>query len=414
MKRLTKKQIFDIFALILMQVYCLFPWISSENGRINIFTYLYTGLKNKDHITLFFSSFLKYGIDSQTLTESISNELEVTAEAIAYNFWIAALIVAGIQLLSFLHIFLSIKRQKNAVYCRYAETVSLLLLSGTTGNIIQIRLLYDFTEPQMEISLNYTPWTVGFYFVLFLLAKVLLLAAGWVIGEQENAARLLESAKKAAYLRQQNAMKNYILNLERMVDEMKAFQHDYKNILSTMSGYIRENQMDNLRDFFYEKIQSAAGNSGMQTEAWQSLRHISPIELKGFLYEKMLLIMERRIYVRVDISEDLNVEYKDLEDLIRILGIYIDNAIEESEKSDEGKIGIIIARTNAGILFRIENSLFHEPAVSRLGERGYSTKGEGRGMGLYWAEERLKSHEDMFHEMTFADGKFIQSLEILF
>lgn len=414
MKQLTKTQIFDIFAVILTLTCCLFPWIPSEGGRINIFTYLYTGLKNKEHLALFCSSFLKYSGELSKSVEIHGKELEVTVGAIADCFWTAAFITAGIQFSAFMYAFLSIRGQKKAVYFRYTEIGLLLFLAGTTGNIIQGKIIYSATTtPGIEINPDLIPWTVSSYFILFLLAKIVLLVMEWLIKEQQDAVRLLEDEKKAAQLHRQNIMENYIRNLERMVDEMRAFQHDYKNIMSTMSGYIRENQMDKLQDFFREKIQSAAENNEIQAKAWQSLRHISPMELKGFLYEKMMLIMARRICVRVDISEDLDVKYKDMEDLIRILGIFLDNAIEEAEKSDDGRIGIVIARTNAGILFRIENSLFHKPVMGRLGERDYSTKGAGRGMGLYWAEEILRRHRDMFHEMNTGDGKFIQSLEII-
>lgn len=60
--------------------------------------------------------------------------------------------------------------------------------------------------------------------------------------------------KQKTMLHQQELLENYVENLEKMLEETRAFRHDYKNILSTMSGYIRENEMEELRTFFYKKI----------------------------------------------------------------------------------------------------------------------------------------------------------------
>jgi sensor histidine kinase YesM len=218
--------------------------------------------------------------------------------------------------------------------------------------------------------------------------------------------------KRKAELHQQKLLENYVVNLEQMLEDMRAFKHDYKNILSTMAGYIRENKIDELRDCFYKTTELPLGDTKMQTIAWKYLRDIKPMELKGFLYEKMLLILTRDIRIQVSISEDLEFKYNDMETVIRILGIFIDNAIEEAEKLTDGWVGIVITKTKVGVLFRIENNYAEKPELSLLEKKGYSTKGKNRGMGLYWVHEKLLSHEDMFHELQITDEKVSQILEI--
>lgn len=218
--------------------------------------------------------------------------------------------------------------------------------------------------------------------------------------------------KGKAQLHQQQILENYVGNLESMVDEMRAFKHDYKNILSTMTGYIREGQIEELKKFFYEKTQLPEGNSESRGEAWKYLKDIEPMGMKGFLYEKFLLVMARDIEIKVDISHNLNVRYDAMENLVRVLGIFIDNAIEASEVLENGMIGIVIAKTEKGVLFRIENNYKEEPNLSMITQNGYSTKGSGRGLGLYWAEKIISEHTDMFHETKLSEGRFIQILEV--
>ncbi len=218
--------------------------------------------------------------------------------------------------------------------------------------------------------------------------------------------------KRKAQLHQQQILENYVGNLESMVDEMRAFKHDYKNILSTMAGYIRESQIEELKKFFYEKTQLPRGNSESRGEAWKYLKDVKPMELKGFLYEKLLLVMARDIEIKVDISHNLNVGYEAMEDLVRVLGIFIDNAIEATEILENGMMDIVIAKTENGVLFRIGNNYKEEPNLSMITQNGYSTKGSGRGMGLYWAEKIIREHKDMFHETEFSEEWFVQILEV--
>ncbi len=218
--------------------------------------------------------------------------------------------------------------------------------------------------------------------------------------------------KRKAQLHQQQILENYVGNLESMVDEMRAFKHDYKNILSTMAGYLRESQIEELRKFFYEKTQLPRGNSESRGEAWKYLKDIEPMELKGFLYEKFLLAMARDIEIKVDISHNLNVRYEAMEDLVRVLGIFIDNAIEATEILKNGMMDIIIAKTENGVLFCIKNNYEEEPNLSMITQNGYSTKGSGRGMGLYWAEKIIREHRDMFHETGLSEQCFVQTLEV--
>ena len=47
---------------------------------------------------------------------------------------------------------------------------------------------------------------------------------------------------------------NILLKIESINNEMRKFRHDYVNILSTMSEFIREDDMPGLRQYFNEQI----------------------------------------------------------------------------------------------------------------------------------------------------------------
>lgn len=274
-------------------------------------------------------------------------------------------------------------------------------------NII-VYLLMFLTNITVGEKVGYSLNILMFNSFLFF---VCLIATTWVL---LNVAKGIEAEEKQkAMLHQQEVLESYVDNLERMLEETRAFRHDYKNILSTMSGYICENKMEELREFFNQKISLSEGKTEMQSVAWGSLQNIKPMEIKGFLYEKLLLAFAKNIEVQTDITGNLTIDYEGMEDLIRILGVFLDNAIEETEDMDEGEIRICIGETAKGIGFRVENNYKCQPTLSLMTQKGYSTKGDGRGNGLYWAEQILEKHTDMFHDLKIEEQRVIQTLEII-
>lgn len=219
--------------------------------------------------------------------------------------------------------------------------------------------------------------------------------------------------QKKAELKQKEVLEHYIDSLEEMVKKMRSFRHDYKNILSSMSGYIRENKMEELKQYFDEKIKNFSSDTEVQMEAWKCLKNIQPMELKGFLYEKLLLALARGVKIQVYMMDSMKIQYAYMEDLIRMLGILIDNAIEASEQIPSGYVAIEIAKTDQAISFSVKNNYLQEPDFMKMGKEQYTTKGKGRGNGLCWVEETIEKHKEMFHELKIEKNEVIQRIEIM-
>lgn len=214
-------------------------------------------------------------------------------------------------------------------------------------------------------------------------------------------------------LRQQTILEGYVASLEGTVDEMRSFRHDYKNILSTMAAYLHEEKFKELEEYFYRKINLPIANSELQMEAWKHLKNIQPMELKGFLYEKLLLLFTRSLKFQIRISDNLKVTYTPTEPLIRILGIFIDNAIESAECTPDGEVILEITATEKGVSFYISNTFSSPPDLFSMGKKGYSTKGNDRGNGLYWAEKAIHENEQFFHILEIQGNRLIQQLEVI-
>lgn len=269
------------------------------------------------------------------LAEVFLNNVLLSAIAFLFRISVAELIrsyVMGFWALFFVILLLAMGLLRLLLYrklhlLRYLEGGSMIRY-GLLGNLFLYVVIFLLLI-SMGHWVGYSTRAIVLNCVLFFLC---LTASSILIVRCVKAIRSEENIK--AEMRQQELTRSYISGLEYMVDEMSAFRHDYKNILAAMAGFIHENRMDELRDFFERQIQDAVPDKESKGQAWSSLRNVEPMELKGFLYEKVLTAMSRNVAVQVDIRRNIRVSCKNMKKIIRILGIFLDNAIEAAEGCD--------------------------------------------------------------------------------
>ena len=212
--------------------------------------------------------------------------------------------------------------------------------------------------------------------------------------------------------KQLEILEAYIKNLEQLNEKTSAFRHDYKNILSGLSGFLKEGKIEELTAYLSEIIHATEKINEGQDSAWKELRYVYPLELEGFLYEKILSASAQKTRMQIQVDEKLDFKCSYMKDVIRILGIFIDNAIEETRNMENGYIIIVAMNTEQGCLFSVTNNYKTKPELALMQQRGYTTKGENRGMGLYWAEEKIKMHE-IIHNMDITGTEIVQEIEII-
>ena len=220
-----------------------------------------------------------------------------------------------------------------------------------------------------------------------------------------------EEEKKADQARLEMT-ENYVSGLEQLIDESRELRHDYKNLIATISGFIEEGDMDRLKEYFDQNIRNTWVDLDKKGKAWQSVKDIQPPELKGILYEKVLKAVAADVNFRVIPDYELNIQYKAMKDLCRILGILIDNSIEAAEETDEKSVDILMSKMEYGYQITIQNTYFTKPDLVHLYQKGYSTKGVDRGLGMYYAHEMILEHEEIEFEFEIQEHVIIQKIYI--
>lgn len=208
------------------------------------------------------------------------------------------------------------------------------------------------------------------------------------------------------------SLQEYTSNLEKLYTDMRSFRHDYINILSSMIGHIQNRDIDGIEKHFNEKIFPLSKCMESNNFKIGLLKNIKIPEIKGIFSSKLIRAQELCIDVFIDIAEPIYKINMDIIDLSRIVGILLDNAIEAAGKCDKPSIKVALINKENSVLIVVINSICEEVPIYKIYQKGFSTKGENRGLGLYNLKEITSKYTGISIDTLIENCEFKQLIEI--
>jgi len=207
-------------------------------------------------------------------------------------------------------------------------------------------------------------------------------------------------------------LNKYIRAMEAMYDDLACQRHDFSNILLSINGYIDDNRISELREYINNYVARDLCKNACNSFA-AYLKYIQNPALKGVIFSKLNQAATKNIKLFVNIFNEIEICNIDPTDLARIIGILLDNAIEACEKSPRTELHLGMESDNTHTSILIGNTCYQMPDLELVCERGYSTKGSNRGIGLYNLKRILALYPHA-HLMTSVSGNmFFQELIIM-
>jgi len=205
----------------------------------------------------------------------------------------------------------------------------------------------------------------------------------------------------------------YIQQIEQQQTAMRKFKHDYQNILLSFDSFLEDDDLPGLKHYYLTKIKTASDVITKSNFALEELSKIKIKEIKGILVAKLMLAQNLGIDTVFEADEEIDYIPMDSISLIRMIGIIMDNAIEELEVLGEGKLLVGCFNIGTSVNFVVQNTCRPEiPPIHQLKQSGFSTKGKGRGLGLDNLSRIADSHPNTILLTSIKDGNFIQKLVI--
>lgn len=209
-------------------------------------------------------------------------------------------------------------------------------------------------------------------------------------------------------LQQINDLKIYTQQLESSQRSLRKFKHDYQNMLLSLKLSAKKSHDKELID----KLAEYSSKTLEDKVLWQfnDVDNVKDELLKSLFISKLNRIFQNNIQYSFEcriVIENLSNKYNSF-DIIRILGIVYDNAIEESlEFGDEAKIDTMIYQENGELEIEIRNRYRDtDLTIQDMKKSGFTTKKNHDGLGLANIEELSQSYNDIFINYQIKDGWF--------
>lgn len=225
--------------------------------------------------------------------------------------------------------------------------------------------------------------------------------------------------EKSRYIKMNNKynMTNTILKeLEQNVTRLKITNHENKNQLLTIRNMIKKGEdskslIKHIENIVNTKIKDDE-TLMLQTST------ITNSMISSIVYSKMLTMKENDVDAALIISRDIKDLYlSDIPDelaveVCKIIGVYLDNALEEVSKYEEKIINIEFYAEKKTLCIAISNNFEGEIDFEKMDNPGYTTKENGHGYGLSLAHEIIESNDRLSSEREIKDNIFKQILKI--
>ncbi|AJQ27035.1 DcuS/MalK family sensor histidine kinase [Pelosinus fermentans] len=171
-------------------------------------------------------------------------------------------------------------------------------------------------------------------------------------------------------------------------EALRSQTHEFMNKLHVILGMIRMGYYDRLTQY----VSGIAHQ--YQLEVGFVVKKIKDPVLAGFLLGKLSLAREAGVEMKL--SETSFLPEPDqpeiVHELITIIGNLINNALDAVEKSTTKEIGIDFSHGNNVLTIEVSDTGLgmDEEVKQNIFMKGYSTKGEDRGLGLYLIQRSLE------------------------
>lgn len=273
------------------------------------------------------------------------------------------------------------------------------------GIIIYWKLSFVSVVMFFFVAFKNNTFNLGTYFVLIIIVVMLIVVFNLFIQAYKNEQLTIKYDK----------MLEFIKKYEIEIENQRTYRHETKNQLLTIKSKIIDNdKCDNIIKYIDEIIKD--NNVIVNHSEYARLRYLPSNGIKGLFYFKVSEAVEKGINIDINISKCIEDSFiKSLNSVMfnqlgKVLGIFLDNAIEGAFETCSKSIGIEIYCDDGDICFIISNT--YGKIVNNNGYFSLSTKGVGRGHGLMLAKRIIDGNNHFINYTEVTDKLYIQKLII--
>lgn len=185
--------------------------------------------------------------------------------------------------------------------------------------------------------------------------------------------------------------KRYFKAFESVVDQIRSRHHKFQNHLDAV--YSLHNLYDEYEVLVEEQRKYLQKLTDYEMPAEVMVLQ-NPI-LIAHVYEKITEAQEAGLRIRMKLKYSLEKCEVDDIHMVEILGTLFDNAIQDMKETGQAQFLVFEVEKEDGIIIRVANphKELRNIEIRQMFERGYSTKGKNRGIGLYHVKQLVQKYK---------------------
>ena len=207
---------------------------------------------------------------------------------------------------------------------------------------------------------------------------------------------------------------SYNNTLHILHDNVRGFKHDFDNIVTTIGGYIRTEDMKGLKKYYLQLEDDCQRVNNLYLLNPEIINNDG---IYNLLTKKYNEAEEKDIKVNITFLLDFSTLHMKIYEFARILGILLDNAIEASSECEEKIINLTFRNDdkNSRELIIVENTYNDKNLdTEKIFEKGVSGKDNHTGLGLWEVRKLIKKNNNINLYTSKNDNFFCQQLEIYY
>ena len=206
--------------------------------------------------------------------------------------------------------------------------------------------------------------------------------------------------------------KLYNKTLQILHDNVRTFKHDFSNIVASIGGYIETEDLIGLKKYYKQLLQDCHLMNNLSS---LSPNMINNPAVYAILANKYYAADNAGIKINLECFIDFNNLHMGIYEFSKILGILMDNAIEASSECPKKLIDVVIREdyNQSRQLLIIKNTYLNKKVdINKIYEKGFSTKANNTGLGLWEVNKIISKHKNLARFTTKSKDFFEQQIEI--
>ena len=223
---------------------------------------------------------------------------------------------------------------------------------------------------------------------------------------------LTKALKLSETTRELENAEAYNKTLSILHDNVRCFKHDFDNIVTTIGGYIRTNDISGLEKYYDELVADCQNTNNIANLNPNLINNSGIYNLLTTKYNKADM---NSVKMNLEIGLDLQTINMKIYEFSKILGILLDNAIEASKECKEKIVNLKFRHDtkNREQILIVENTYSDKNIdTNYIYNKGVSSKDNHSGLGLWEIHNIISKNNNTVLHTNNNDKYFTQELII--